>query len=227
MSVSATQSVEDRRRILKDLPEGTRRVQVLRHGKQHYKKPEEIDVEIDEVVLSSDGSPVVMKGRPGRKPKSRLQPISPMAAEIDEARTSHIEDSTLRKEADKDSEGEELFNQIISSMAEEAAALEFEREEAARHGLDTSGLSVKRSRVLKAMADSMLKRKSLTGGIIDLDSPAFQALFTLLLESFKESMDGAGCRSEQVEAVFASLIRALADESWKQEAKSRMKEKLA
>ena len=225
MSVT-NQSAEDRRRILKDLPEGTRRVQVLRNGKQHYKRPEEINIEIDEVVLSSDGSPVVMRGQPGRKPKSRLKPVSPMAAEIDEARNSHIDGSTLRKEADKDSEGEELFNQIIAAMAEEAAALEFEREEAARHGVDTSVLSVKRSRVLKGMADSILKRKSLTGGIIDLDSPAFKALFTLLLESFKESMDGAGCRSEQVEAVFASLIRTLSDESWRQEAKSRMKEKV-
>jgi hypothetical protein len=198
----------------------------LRNGKQHYKRPEEINVEIDEVVLSSDGSPVVMRGQPGRKPKSRLKPVSPLAAEIDEARNSHIEDSHLRKEADKDSEGEELFNQIIAAMAEEAAALEFEREEAARHGVDTSVLSVKRSRVLKGMADSILKRKSLTGGIIDLDAPAFKALFTLLLESFKESMDGAGCRSEQVESVFASLIRTLSDDSWRQEAKSRMKEKV-
>jgi len=155
-----------------------------------------------------------------------LRHISREAEEVDEARRQHLEDSELRQEAENDVEGEALFDSIVKAMADEVAALEFEREEAARHGLDTSELSTKRSRVLKSMADTLLKRRSMTGGVVDLESPAFKALFALMLETFKECMLGAGCRSEQVEAVFAALIRSLGDESWKQDAKSRMKEKL-
>ena len=225
--MSKAQSPADRSDILSNLPVGTRRVQVLRAGKQLYRKPDEVDVEGDEIVLTSEGLPVVMRGRPGRKPKSQLKPVSVEAAEVDEARQQHLEESEIRKEAEADCEGDALFDEVIKALAEEVAALEFEREEAARHGLDTSDLSLKRSRVLKSLADTLLKRRSLTGGMVDLDSPAFKALFGLMLETFKESMIGAGCRSEQIEAVFASLVRDLSDESWRQDAKSRMKEKLA
>lgn len=224
--MSHNQSAQDRSKILANLPEGTRRVQVLREGRQLYRPPEEVDVAKDEIVLTSEGAPVVMMGRPGRKPKSKLRPVSREAAEVNDARRQHVEESDLRREAEIDCEGDALFDSIIKAMAEEVAALEFEREEAGRHGVDTSELSTKRARVLKSMADTILKRQSMAGGIVDLDSPAFKALFSLMLETFKESMLGAGCRSEQVEAVFAALVRSLGDESFKQEAKSRMKEKL-
>ena len=111
-------------------------------------------------------------------------------------------------------------------MAEEAASIEFEKHEAARHGQDTSTHSTKRARVLKNIADTWLKRKQqIEGGIIDLDSPAFKVLFGYILETFQEAMIASGSRSEQIETIFTKLVSSLSEESWKQEAKARMKEK--
>ena len=77
------------------------------------------------------------------------------------------------------------------------------------------------------MADTWLKRKQQTeGGLVDLDSPAFGALFAFLLETFKEAMSGAGTRSEHIETIFAKLVAQLGDDAWREEAKVRMKDKI-
>jgi hypothetical protein len=228
MSAQLRQTQQDREYILSNLPDGVRRVQVLDHtGKQAYKRPEDIDVLRDEIVLSSDGTPVVMRGRPGRKPKTQLVATTPQIAEVAKARSEHIEHDPLRREAKKDSDGDAVIGQVIVAMAEEAAAIEFERDEAARHGLDTSNHSTKRARILKGMADTWIKRKQiLEGGMVDLESPAFGVLFSYLLETFKEVLADAGVRSEQIETTFSGLVTVLGEEAWKEEAKARMKDKL-
>ena len=228
MSAQPRQTKEDRQYILDNLPEGTQRVQVIDPtGKQVYKRPEDVDVALDEIMLASDGTPIVMRGKPGRKPKSQLNPITPQIGEITQARGEHIDHDPLRRETEKDAEGDGVLNAVIRAMAEEAAAIEFEREEAARHGQDTSAYSAKRARVLKAMADTWLKRKTnLAGGIIDIDSPAFKALFGLLLETFKDAMVETGVRPEHIETIFSKLVDSLDGHTWRQEAKTRMKDKL-
>jgi len=222
------QSRADREYILGALPSGVRRVQVIDgSGKQVYKRPDDVDLMADEIVLSNDGSPIVMRGKPGRKPKSQLVPVSPQVAEVSKARGEHIDHDLLRREAEKDAEGDGVINRLILAMAEEAAAIEFEREEAGRHGQDTTNHSAKRARILKGMADTWLKRKqTMEGGIVDLDSPAFQGLFSFILETFKEAMTEVGSRPEFVETVFTKLVVVLADDPWKQEAKARMRDKL-
>jgi len=227
MAAQPLQSKEDREYILDNLPEGTQRVQVLDPtGKQVYKRPREVDTALDRIMLASDGSPIVMRGKPGRKPKA-LAPITPQIAEVTQARGDHIEQDSLRLEAHKDAEGDGVLNAVILAMAEEAAAIEFEREEAARHGQDTSAYSSKRARVLKGMADTWLKRKtSLSGGVIDIDTPAFKALFGFLLETFKEAMVETGVRPEHIETIFSKLVDSLDGHTWRQEAKTRMKDKI-
>jgi hypothetical protein len=221
------QTREDRLFILKTLSPGVQRIQVLSGGRQIYKKPSDVDVDSDEILLSSSGSPIVMRGKPGRKSKSALTAVTPQIAEIEQARTEHLAVDSLRKATRKDASGDAVFDAIIAAMAEEAASLDFDKSEAARHGGDTSSLSSKRARVLKGMADSWLRRKSqIEGGVIDLDSPAFQALFGLILETFKSSMLDAGSRAEFVETVFSKLVSQLGEVSWRQEAKARMKDKL-
>ncbi len=227
MAAQPQQTKEEREHILDNLPEGTQRIQVIDpSGKQVYKKPREVDVAADEIVLSSDGTPIVMRGKPGRRPKN-LNPVTPQIGEIAQARREHISDDPLRRESFKDAEGDGVINALILAMAEEAAAIEFEREEAGRHGQDTSAYSAKRARVLKAMADTWLKRKtSLSGGIIDIDSPAFKALFGFLLETFKDAMVETGVRPEHIETIFSKLVDSLDGHTWRQEAKTRMKDKL-
>ena len=222
------QSREDREYIVANLPEGTRRVQVLTdQGSQQYKRPEEVDLDRDEIVLANDGTPVVMRGKPGRKPKTALKAVTPQIGEVVAAREAHQDGDKLVREIKREPDGETVLHSILLGMATEAASMEFERKEAQRHGQEATGISSRRARVLKGMADTVLKKKSLEqGGLIDLDSPAFRALFVMMLETFKENMVGAGCRSEVIETVFQGLVSSLDEEGWKEDARQRMKEKL-
>jgi len=222
------QSREDRKYILANLPEGTQRVQVINdQGAQQYKKPEDVDLDLDEIVIAKDGTPVVMKRKPGRKPKTRLNPVTPQIAQVAQAREDHFENDPILRGVQLESLSESVLDDILKGMAEEAAALEFERLEAERNGQPGENISVKRARVLKAMADLSIKRKqTLDGGLINLDSPVFEVLFLQIVETFKESMAEAGVRSEQVEQTFSHLQQAL-NNSWREEAKARMKEKMA
>jgi|ETNvirenome_6_85_1030632.scaffolds.fasta_scaffold47700_2 hypothetical protein len=228
MSAVQRQTKEDREYILTNLPAGVRRVQVIEpSGKQVYKRPDDVDTTLDQIMLASDGTPICMRGKPGRKKKPVLNSVTPQIAEIEAAREEHLTQDSLRREARSDAESDNVLNGIIAAMADEAAAIEFERAEAARHGQDTANHSSKRARVLKAMADTWLKRRQqVEGGIIDLDSPAFSALFAMILETFKGVMADSGTRPEHIETIFVKLVSELGEDSWREEAKVRMKDKI-
>lgn len=225
MTVQAVQSQSDKNRLLSSLPPGTHRVQVLQaDGKTKFKRPDEVAVQ-DQILLNSQGDPVVMMGRPGRKAKVVLDPVTPDVGEVMQAREGHLADDELVVAANTDPESDAVIDNVIQAMAEEAAALEFERKEAERKGNDTSAISSKRARVLKAMADTWMKRKErLQQGHIDLDSSAFETLMGFVLETVRASMEDAGMRPEQTETVFTKLGKRL-EKGWKEEAKARMKEK--
>jgi hypothetical protein len=228
MSAAKRQSKDDREYILANLPDGVRRVQVIESsGKQVYKRPDDVDTALDQIMLASDGTPICMRGKPGRKPKAQLNPVTPQIAEVEQAREEHLLQDPLRKAARTDAEGDAVLNSIVAAMADEAAAIEFERNEAARHGQDTTNHSSKRARVLKGMADTWLKRKQqIDGGVIDLDSPAFSVLFAMILETFKGAMLDTGTRAEHIETIFVKLVTELGEDSWREEAKARMKDKI-
>jgi len=221
------QTRADREYIISNLPDGTKRVQVVTaQGKQQYKRPEDVDLDHDEVMLASDGTPVVMRGKPGRKPKAQLNPVTPQIDEVVRAKNDHLDNDDLTREVKKNAAGEAVMDFVLSGLAQESASIEFERMEAERHGRDTVNISAKRARVLKSMADTVLKQKQIaSGGVIDMESPAFRALFSMLMETFKGSMKSSGCRSEIIETTFAHLVKSL-DEGWKEDARQRMKEKL-
>jgi hypothetical protein len=220
---STRQTRADREYILKNLPEGTKRVQIVNtQGQQKYVRPEDVDLAHDEIVLASDGTPVIMRGKPGRKPKTQLAPVTPQIAEVSDARDDHVENDAIGKEVRKDAEGTPIMDLVLAGMAAEASALEFERTELERHGRDTTNVSV------KSIADIWLKRKSITeGGLIDLDSPAFTALFALIVDTFKDAMTTAGARGELVESTLTNLLKLVSESTWKEDAKIRMKDKLA
>ena len=221
--MSAAQTRDDKRRILASLPPETKRVQVIgADGRQQYKRPDDIDVDVDQIALGADGKPVIMRGRPGRRPKVHLQPISSGVQEVVEARDEHVSSNALLGAAKDNPEGEEVLNEIIAAMAEEAAAVEFERLEAERHGAPTSNISAKRARILKGMADTYLKRRDKGEGGVDMDSPAFEAVMGFMFETIQGVMTDSGMRKEHIETVFAKLSKVL-DDSWKAEAQARMK----
>jgi len=222
------QSRTDREYILANLPSGTRRVQVINdQGAQQYKRPEDVDVDSDEIVIAKDGTPVVMRGKPGRKPKSpTLQPVTSQIAEVVEAREEHLETNDVILKVRQSADSEDTLDAVLQGLALEAASIEFDRIEAQRHGKETSNISTKRARVLKAMADVIIKRKQTSeGGVIDLESATFETLFGYMLETFKGAMAKGGCRAEQIEQTFTHLVSTLQEDNWKEEARSRMKDK--
>jgi hypothetical protein len=221
------QTRADREYIISNLPEGAKRVQVVTsQGTTSYKRPEDVDLDHDEIMLASDGTPVIMRGKPGRRPKTQLKPVTPQIDEVVRAKQEHLDNDALSREIKRDVDADSVLDNVLLGLAQEAASIEFERAEAERHGRDTVNISAKRARVLKSMADTVLKKKALSAnGIIDLDSGAFRVLFGLILETFKESMKDAGARSELVETTFANLVKAL-DDGWKEDARQKMKDKL-
>lgn len=219
------QTQEEKISILENLPEGVRRVQVISEdGKQQYKRPEEVDTLKDEIMLSSDGSPIVMKGKPGRKPKAILQPVSPAAALLCQARDEHVSADGLLETVRTDAGSDKVLETILSALAEDAAVIDFEKEEAFRNGQEASNLATKRARILKGMSDIWLRKRSMMeGGVIDLDSPVFKELFSLLLETFRDVLFESGVQHEHVETIFAKLISSF-DDVWKEDARRRMRQ---
>jgi len=61
-------------------------------------------------------------------------------------------------EAESTPESPEVLSQVILGIAEEAASLRFERQEAERNGTDSSTLSMRRVAALKAIGDTWIKR---------------------------------------------------------------------
>lgn len=221
------QSAVDRARLLNRVPPGAARIQVKQpDGRLKWKELADIE-DLDEVMSDKSGEPVVMQNKPGRKRKTELAPASDDVAEIMEVREDFIETTPLVQAVDANPDSDDVIEQVLKGMAAEAAALEFERKEAERNNRDnniTTNISVRRGRILKAMADIWVKRRSLAqGGLIDLEGEAAKKLIGFVLETVRASMEDVGLRDEAIETVFVKLSKKL-DDGWKQEAIVRMKE---
>jgi len=218
------QTNADREYILANLPDGTRRVQVRAGtGATEYKRPEDVNVVSDEIMMNNAGLPIVMRGKPGRK-KKPLKALTPQIQQVANARQDHFDTDPLLVQIRDEPDADPAMDAVLNGLAEEAASIEFDRLEAQRHGEETSNLASKRARILKALGDLMLKRKALQKTLgMDLDSPEFKAVFELTLETFKKAMGDAGCRPEQIETVFTNLGVKF-DNDWEQEAKLRARE---
>jgi hypothetical protein len=217
------QSEADKARILANLPKDAERVQVTRSGKKMYVPPSEVG-KLDQFVLKADGSPIVMKNPPGRKKKQALQAANDEIKEIIEARFTHIAENPLVETMEQNPEGDEVIDNILLGLAQEAAALEFERKEAERNGQDPSQISGRRARILKQAADVYHERKKLAAsGHIDLEGPKFKAVFGLILDTFRQGMSDSGLRDEHIETIFTKVSKKI-DDAWKAEAVARMKE---
>jgi len=220
-----TQVLPNTATILANLPPGTTRVQVVDHltGKTKYKKPAAISLN-DQIMLTAKGEPVVMTGTPGRKARTVLQPVTPQVGETLEAKKQALHEDDLLQTVKSKPEAGRVLDIVMEGMAEEAASLSFERQEAERRGEPTSAISVRRLRALKATADTWLKRKEqLTQQGVDLDSKAFEVVFGFILETLRECMLKSGLRDEQCDTVFTQLSAKLND-GWAEEAKLRLEE---
>ena len=225
MTAKVKQTREERNRLIDMCPPEAQRIKVKdEYGKERWRELGEVR-DTDFVVTNKQGFPIIMKGAPGRKFSPREAPIANEAV----ARTIRRKDATRENDivlqvTKTNPESPDVLRSVMSELAEEAASLRFEREEAERNGEDTSSLSTKRARVLQAVGDTWLKRKAqISQDAMDLDGPEFEAVFAFLVETFRDSMLECNARPEMVETVVAKFASKL-DAEWKSEAKKRVRE---
>lgn len=208
------------------IPPEANRIKVIdAKGQVKLRKLEDLQAG-DTVSLNDSGLPVFIEGRIGkpRKLDDLLPPATPMVGDLLKIKEGHLRNDPILQVAESSPESADLLNQVVLAIGEEAASLRFERMEAERRGEDTSQLSMRRVAALKAIGDTWIKRKEqINSRVIDLESPAFQALFQYISETFTRAMQSAGVRQELADTVISQFAKML-DDGWKAEAKSRMKE---
>jgi hypothetical protein len=219
-------SVKDKQRradLLAKIPPSAKRVQVeTAKGEIKYKAIDDL-ADSDVIQTKANGDPIVMKGKPGKPAVANVGPANATVAALLKRKQQVMAGDDIVQQVQADPESSDLLTAIITGLAEEQASLKFEREEAAREGKDTSGLSAKRVQALRATAETWLKRADqITHKAIDLDSASFSTLFKFILDTMREAMNGARLRPEQIETVFGKFSD-MVDEDWKNEAKIRMK----
>lgn len=223
--MSSKQTREEKKALLLLCPEDALRVKVHdEFGKERYREIDSIR-DTDVILTDKSGTPITMKGKPGRKFSPREAPIANEAvANSIRRKDASRENDVILNVTKANPESPDVLRGVMSELAEEAASLRFEREEAERNGNDTSNLSVRRARVLQAVGDTWLKRKAqLSTDSMDLDSPEFEAVFAFMIETFKKAMLDCNSRPEMIETIIAKFASML-DEEWKSEAKKRVRE---
>lgn len=184
----------------------------------------------DTVSLNDTGLPVFVEGQIGKPPATKksddaMPPASALIGDILKIKQGMLRNDPIIQAAETTPESAEVLNQVLLGISEEAASLRFERMEAERNGEDTSSLSMRRVQALKAIGDTWIKRKEqIQHRGIDLESPAFSAVFEYISETYMRAMQNAGVRQELADSIVAQFSKLL-DDSWMTEAKSRMKSK--
>lgn len=211
------------------VPEGALRVRVIdAKGGQRWRKLEEVRGD-DAPDLMPDGQPLFQNKPIGRPPKVELhdvlKPTTELVKDLVKVKIAQMRTDTIVATTETSPESSDVLNQVMSGLAEEAAALRFERMEAERNGQDSSQLSVRRVHALKAIGDAWIKRKEqIQNKSVDLESRTFEKLLGFISETFALALEEAGVELEMSNSVFDLFGKKLEDEGWKNEAKSRMKE---
>lgn len=211
--------------ILAKAPEGARRVQVRTElDELKYKNLTEL-AKTDEIQLKSDGTPICMMGKPGRKKKIEVQPANDTVAAILKKREGVLAADGVLRAAAKGTD-DALMGAIILALGEEQASLAYVRQEAERKGklADTAGISARRIQGLKTLADTLQKKMDRNRDrSLNTDTPAFRAYYSHVMGTFKEAMSAVGARPEMIETVFAKFAALQSDPAWEAEAKARIR----
>jgi hypothetical protein len=224
MSITKVTKPISREQILANAPPDATRIQVVDEtGKQRFRKLDEV-TDTDIIMFGAEGNPIFMSGRVGRPPKQELAPINDVVADVMRQRRIAMQDDDLLSIIKANPETAAVLDFVMIGLAEEAAALGFERSDMERKGQPTSQVSLRRIGALKAIGDAWLKRKDqIAAQGVDMDSPAFKRLFGFIMATFKDAMVSVGERPEMIETVFANLSKKL-DADWQREAIKRMTE---
>ena len=221
-----TQDWDETRHILNGLSPQVQRVHVLRDdGSQKWVAPADVE-DTDLLIFKPDGiTPMVMLNVPGRP--ANPQAVSAATAQNVTAKSQSVSRDHLVRLATNDPEDPGVLDSVIRGLAEESASLKWEREAAETRGDDTSQYSVRRGRLLTSIGDQWLKRREVSSTrMIDLDGPAFKALFSFMVGTFRDAMLDAGTRQEMVDRTVAKFGAKMGPE-WEKAARDAMVQGLA
>lgn len=223
MARKVTKTQQTRSDLLAKIPPSAARVRVVTaKGEQKYKEITDL-LDSDVIQTNKFGDPIVMKAAPGRKVAVDVGPVNATVAVLIQRKRDTLDLDPVYNKTKKAPDSPDVLHEVIIGLSEEAASLRFERDEAAREGKDTSGFSAKRVQALRAVGETWLKRMDqMSGKLIDLESPAFQALWTHIMGTLRDAMNASKLRPEQIETVFAKFS-AMTNAEWNAEAKNRMK----
>ena len=221
---------QDKAALIARIPPEALRVQVTDlKGKIKYRAPSEVR-DTDEIQVDKDGTPICMTTKPGRpkgaKTLERMasKPANEVVGEIIRRREEAVRNDPILTVARANPESPDVLHQIMLALAEEAAGIEFDRKEAEKAGDETAGISNRRITSLKAIGDTWLKRKEqIAARGIELDSPAFHAVFAYIMETFRDALASCEVKPELVETVFSKFAKTIGDDNWEAEARNRMK----
>lgn len=210
--------------LLAKVPASAERVLVeTAEGDRKYKAPADL-AETDVIQTKKNGDPIVMKAKPGRKTPVVVAPANDTVAEILRRKREALDNDPVLKTVSQAPDSPDVLHEVIRGLSEEQASLKFARQEAERKGEDTSTLSSRRVQALRATADTWLKRADQLGGsLVDLDSPAYAALFKYTMGTLRNAMIASRMRDEEIEMVFTRFASTLEQDEWKQEAVILMK----
>jgi len=109
----------------------------------------------------------------------------------------------------------EVLRLVKAQIAEECAALHFQRLENEKRGRDTAQVSTRRIESLKKIADIEFEMRKLGADSVDLKSERFQRVFLFLIQILKETAEQT-LPPEQIEVFFNRLESAL--QGWEEKA---------
>ena len=211
------QSKDEKDRLLSEIPNDAQRIKVTDStGREKWREIDGV-LDADTIHTKQGGKAVTMAKRPGRK-----GPTSDKAKQV-QANREAIERDPLFMITRQSPDSPQVLNEVMVSLAREAASMEQERARREYDGLATTQVSGKRVTTLKAIGDTWLKwREQTSSNEIDMDSEKFKTLFAYILETFTKALSESNLRPEQVETVMARLHN-LMEGDWSVDARRRMK----
>jgi len=155
-----------------------------------------------------------------------FSPPAPPNPKVDILREKRraIKKDRLVRSVNKDAGSASILSYVIQELAEEVAALKFERIQSEKQNKDdVSQVSVKRVQALRTLGETWLRRREqLAANELNIDSPSFQALFKFISDTFAQALINSNVRPEVIEVIFSNFSKLLTDD-WKNEARGKVK----
>lgn len=204
-------------------------------GKTVYKLIPDV-MEEDYIPVRLDGLPYMMFKKPGRPntTSDEDEPAETIRQDVPKPTRRILEQKAREKQEqiDRDpmvellrgnADSAAILQMALIALAEEQAALRFDRIHAEKEGESGTPYSVRRVASLEKLVNNWLKRKDMFDTTsVDLDSKAFGVVFGFIVETIQACLIESGVTDEMIEPILNGFARRVNDD-WKVEARALMR----